>query len=567
MIESIKSRFVLIIILTLSAIYAFLPNLIDTSKHSYLPQKKINYGLDIQGGLHLVMGVDIDGVLRESTGRLATTLSDFLQKEGKPAASVDSKYDSSKDKGAKYSLDVTLKQAADKEAVIKLLQTSYPNLQILDQTDSVLTYIYTTIYLSDLSTRTLDQAIETIRNRIDEFGVAEPSITAQGSDRILVQLPGIEDASKAKDLINRTAKLEFMMVENPQIDLNAIVEDAEKAGNFSLKTLSYSNYVRQLNESIQSKIPKGTMILFAKSQNAENLETAKTPYLLKTDTDLGGDSLKDAFVSYDEYNTPIVSLSFNPVGAARFGDLTGDNIGKQMAIVLDQTVYSAPVIQSRIAGGSAQITMGGTRDAQNNIDEAKSIAVALRAGALPARLEQLEERTIGPSLGADSIAAGKKACLIAALLIVAFMIVYYKGCGVIAVMALALNMFFTLCLLSMLGATLTLPGIAGMALTLGTAIDANVIIFERIKEELAKGASFRKAIADGFQHAFSSIFDSNITTAITCFVLIYYGSGPVRGFAVTLLIGLTTSMFTAIFVSRAVMDLLTVKFGFKKLSI
>ncbi|MCB0348692.1 MAG: protein translocase subunit SecD [Bdellovibrionales bacterium] len=565
--ESIKSRFVLIILLTVSAVYAFLPNLMDTSKHSYLPQKKINYGLDIQGGLHLVMGVDIDGVLREATGRLATTLSDFLQKEGKPVASVDSKYDATKDKGARYTLEVNLKQAGDKEAVTKLLQTSYPNLQVLDQTETQMTYIYTTLYLADLSTRTLDQAIETIRNRIDEFGVAEPSITAQGSDRILVQLPGIEDATKAKDLINRTAKLEFMMVENPSMDLNALVDETEKAGNFSLKTLSYSNYVRQLNDSIQAKIPKGTMVLFGKSQSAENLEVAKTPYLVRTDTNLGGDSLKDAFVSYDQYNTPIVSLSFNPAGAARFGDLTGDNIGKQMAIVLDQTVYSAPVIQSRIAGGSAQITMGGSRDLQKTIDEAKSIAVALRAGALPARLEQLEERTIGPSLGADSIAAGKKASLVAALLIVAFMIVYYKTCGVIAVLALALNMFFTLCLLSLLGATLTLPGIAGMALTLGTAIDANVIIFERIKEELAKGASFRKAISDGFQHAFSSIFDSNITTAITCFVLIYYGSGPVRGFAVTLLIGLTTSMFTAIFVSRAVMDLLTVKFGLKKLSI
>jgi preprotein translocase subunit SecD len=567
MIESIKARMVLIVLVTLAAIFVFLPNLMDTSKYSFLPQTKINYGLDIQGGLHLVMGVDIDGVQREATGRLATTLKDFFAKEGKPVASVESKYDSTQDKNMRYKLLVQLNSAGDKESVAQMLQTSYPNLQVVEQTDTQLTLAYTSIYLNDLSARTLDQAIETIRNRIDEFGVAEPSITAQGTDRILVQLPGVEDASKAKDLINRTAKLEFMMVETATVDLNAIIEEAEKAGNFTFKDMTYSNYVRQLNEAIQTKIPKGTMVLFAKAENAENMETGKIAYLLRTDTNLGGDSLQDAFVSYDEYNTPIVSLNFNPSGSARFADLTGESIGKQMAIVLDQTVYSAPVIQSRIAGGSAQITMGGSRDFQKTIEEAKTIAVALRAGALPARLEQLEERTIGPSLGADSIAAGKKATIVAAILILIFMVVYYKGCGVIASVALALNIFFTLSLLSMLGATLTLPGIAGMALTLGTAIDANVIIFERIKEELARGASFRKAIGDGFYQAFSSIFDSNITTAITCFVLIYYGTGPVRGFAVTLLIGVITSMFTAVFFSRAIMDLMTVKLGFKKISI
>lgn len=567
MIQNLKIRFVIIVLVVITAVLTFLPNVVDVSSMTFLPQQKINYGLDIRGGLHLVMGVDIESVVRESTTRQAGTVAKYLIDEGVPGVKGESIYDKDADTTSKNRILLTFATATDLETAKSLLATNYTNLQVYEEKGLNLIYRYTDFFLQNLNQRTLNQAIEVIRNRIDEFGVAEPSITAQGSDRILVQLPGLEDATKAKALINRTAKLAFMMVDVSDKDINAMITEAEEKGKYSLESMSYSAYVKKLNSDLAGKLPKNTQVLFAKGENAENIATEKIAYLLRTDTNLGGDSLKDAFVSYDQYNNPIVSMSFSPIGAKRFADLTGENVGKQMAIVLDQVVYSAPVIQARIAGGSAQITLGSGRDYQKTIDEAKTISVALRAGALPASLEQLEERTVGPSLGADSIAAGKKASYIAAILVILAMLIYYKSFGVLAVMALGLNIFLVLSLLTTLGATLTLPGIAGIALTIGMAVDANVIIFERIKEELAKGASFKKAVEDGFSHAFSAIFDANLTTAITCVILIIFGSGPVRGFAVTLLIGMATSMFTALFVSRSCLDFLINKLGLKKISI
>jgi preprotein translocase subunit SecD len=378
----------------------------------------------------------------------------------------------------------------------------------------------------------------------------------------LVQLPGIKDASSAKDLINRTARLDFMMVDTEFAEdkLVSLIADAEKVNNLKFGEMKYSQYVDKLNEALKGKIPADTYVYFEKAENATNMDVGRRPYLVKTNEAVAGDKLTNATVGFDNSQmgggAPIVSFSFDAVGARLFGELTQRNIHKPMAIVLDKVVKSAPTIQSAITGGHGQITLGRGRNQNDIIKEAKVIATALRAGALPAALEQVEERTVGPSLGADAIKQGQIGTLIAALAVFIFMFFYYKSFGLIADLSLAFNLLITVAILSALGATLTLPGVAGLALTLGIAVDASVIIFERVKEEMGKGAALPMAIREGYERAFSSIFDANVTSIAVCVVLMYYGTGPVRGFAVTLLTGLVITTFTAVFFTRAVMDLL-----------
>jgi preprotein translocase subunit SecD len=289
------------------------------------------------------------------------------------------------------------------------------------------------------------------------------------------------------------------------------------------------------------------------------MEAARIPYLLKLDEVVTGDRLTNAQVGMDQYGKPIVQFRFDGLGTKSFGDLTRKHTKEQMAIVLDKVVKSAPVINEPITGGSGQITLGGGRDYNASLNEAKLISTALRAGALPATLEQLEERTVGPSLGADAIKKGQVATIAAALLVFVFMAFYYKSFGVIADLSLAFNILIVIAVLSSLGATLTLPGVAGLALTLGISVDANVIIYERVKEEMHKGANLLGAIREGYDRAFSSIFDANVTSIAVCVVLMYYGTGPVRGFAITLLTGLMITTFTAVFFTRALLDLLVGK--------
>lgn len=542
-----------------------MPNLVNFSESSWWPSKqKLNYGLDIQGGLHLVMGVDVDGVVKESTTRMMASIKSDLAKDQVEGGDVKS------EKPEQGEIVITAANAAAKAKVEKILNDKYPTtLQVVGSTDNTITARYFDSYLNDYKNRVIQQAIETIRNRIDEFGVAEPSISQQGSNRILVQLPGMADAEKAKQLINTTAKLDFMIVSNELNgqQLQALIAEAEKAGNYKMQGMKYSEYVTRLNADLKGKLPEKTVIYFEKSENAANMEAGAIPMLLRTDTDLGGGALDDAFVGYDQYGGPQVSLHFNSAGAVKFADLTGASVGKQMAIVLDKVVKSAPSIRDRIAGGQAVITLGGGRDRNKMMDEAKMISTALRAGALPAALEQLEERRVGPTLGADSIHKAKLGAYIGAALIVLFMLIYYKGMGVIANVALIINIVGVFALLTSFGATLTLPGIAAIALTVGFAVDANVLINERIKEELAMGHSLRVAIQEGYHRAMSAILDSNVTTAATAVVLLYFGTGPVRGFAVNLLIGVATTLFANVFVSKVIVDTLIQKYNVKKLSI
>ncbi len=528
------------------------PNFINVDKMWWFTKKKLNFGLDIQGGLHLVMGVDINSAMAESVLRLSNQLkSEFNEKK---IIFQDVKTVSGSQTGE---LDISYLDPSHKAAISKYIEDRYATmLQITGEEGQILKYRYFDSYLTDYKSRVLQQAIETIRNRIDEFGVAEPSISAQGTDHIIIQLPGVTDAEQAKSLINTSAKLDFMMVDNSKKpdELQNMITEAEKKGNYELKGMKYSQYVTKLNEDLKSQLPEKTMVLFEKAPTAATMEAGKMPFLVRTDTGLGGDALDDAFVTFNEYGAPEVSLVFNASGAAKFAELTGQNIGKLMAISLDKVIKSAPSINTKISGGRAVITLGSSRDRQTAMNEAKMIATSLRAGALPATLEQLEERRVGPTLGSDSVGKAKFASLIGALLICIFMLIRYKASGIVAVITLALNVVFSLALLSSLGATLTLPGIAGIALTIGFAVDSNVLIFERIREELHHGASFKGALREGFNRAMSAILDANITTGATAVILLNFGTGPVKGFAVTLLIGIATTLFANVFISKVLMD-------------
>ncbi len=563
--EGLRLRTILAVLGTVLALVWVLPNVVNLGDKWWFSKSRLNYGLDIQGGLHLVMGVDVDGVVNESIQRLSESLKAEFDKDGIIVSSIKPT------PGVLGQMDIAVPNAESKAKVEKFLTDKYSTvLQEFNSTDSVVTTRYFDSYMNDYKNRVIQQAIETIRNRIDEFGVAEPSISQQGPDRILVQLPGMADAERAKELINTTAKLDFMIVSNEKspAELQAMIAETEKAGNYSLATLKYSDYVQRLNKDLKGKLPENTTIFFEKSANAVKMEAGSAPILLRTDTNLDGSALNDAFVSYGQYGDPQVSLNFNTAGSAKFADLTGKNVNKQMAIVLDRVVKSAPNIKDRISGGSAVITLGGGgRDRQHSVDEAKMISTALRAGALPATLEQQEERRVGPTLGADSINSAKWASLIGAGLIILFVLIYYRTMGLISVISLGINILSVFALLTSFGATLTLPGIAAIALTVGFAIDANVLINERIKEELALGHSIRTAIQAGYQHAMSAILDANATTAATALVLLYFGTGPVRGFAVNLLIGVVTTLFANVFVSKVIVDTLIQKFGWKKISV
>lgn len=562
--ENLRLRTWIAGIAILLGVAFIVPNFKDTSSVAWWPAKKLNYGLDIQGGVQLVMGADIESVISTTVVRQTTALKSEFEKEN---ITVKGFATTNASTGA---FEILVNSSSDAKKVEELLAKNHAgSLQVMSSNAEKVEVKYYDAYMLDQKQTIIKQAIETIRNRIDEFGVAEPQITQQGSDRILVQLPGMADAEQAKQLINTTAKLDFMIVnytKTPE-EVRKLVDEAEKAGNYSMKTLKYTEYVAKLNADLKGKIPEKTVVYFEKRDDAKNMEIGSTPLLLETDTDLTGDSLDNAAVSFDQYGAPEVALRFNPAGSIKFGDLTEKNVKKQMAVVLDKVVKTAPTINGKIPNGSAVITLGRGGDRQNIMDEAKLIATSLRAGALPVSLEQLEERRVGPSLGLDALHKARMAALIGAIIIMIFMLVYYKGMGVVTDVTLLLNVFFIFAILGSLGATLTLPGIAGMALTFGFAVDANVLINERIKEEIATGMSIQSAIKEGYSRAMSAIIDSNITTAATACVLLYFGTGPVRGFAVTLLAGLVTTLFANVFISKVIVDNLVYKFGMKKISV
>lgn len=547
------------------AILTILPNFVDLPAGWWFSKEKIVYGLDIQGGAHLVMGVDTKGVVAEKTKRTLRSIEAEMKAKNLPFKSVQLT-----DNNEEIVIDFD-GSVAHKE-VDALLKDEYgTTLQVIENTPTKIRARYFDAKIREYQDQVIHQAIEVIRNRVDEFGVSEPVIAAQGTDRILVQLPGIKDSARAKELIKKTAKLDFQIVDDnfPPEKAAALVKEAEDKGGYSLgkNEITYSQYVKKINQDLAGKLPKDTKVVFEKAPNAVNMENGKIPYVVHTDTDLGGSQLEDASVMPGEYGEPEVVFKLSADGRRQFADITGKNINKRMAVVLDEVVQSAPNIQGRIDSQTARITLGRGRDHQQSMNEANLLATALRAGSLPAALEQLEERTVGPSVGLDAIKQGQHAGAIGILLVFIFMLVYYKGFGAVACLTLFFNLIGLVAFLSALGATLTLPGLAGIVLTIGMAVDANVIIFERVKEEMAKGANLRLAVQDGFAHAFTAIWDANITTAMAGGILIYFGTGSVKGFGVTLLIGIFTSLFTAVMATKVVLDLLIQKLKIKKLPI
>ncbi len=519
---------------------------LETTKFPF--KKKVNLGLDLQGGLYMVYGVDFQKVYKEVLERLVDGLKGEVEKnQGSvqlSAANLEIPEDPKLD--FKFS-------GITSEALRETLKKQYANsLRIVDEKPGVLTLAIGRDYRGSLKENTLNQSLQVIRNRIDEFGVSEPTITTKGDNQVVVELPGVKEVERAKQLVGRTARLEFKMVNDeamPMPQLLALVTQVEKEKGIVYKEgEKYADYLDKLNAELKGKIPENSQVVFER-EAGKNI-----PYLLFSKIELTGNELQDAFVSFDQQNqSPIVSFQLNPRGAGVFEAVTGANIGHRLAIVLDDVIHSAPVIQGKIPGGHGQITLGRAGGDQA-FKEAKDLAIVLRAGALPARLELLEQRVIGPSLGADSIRHGITAGLVGCALVFIFMLGYYRMSGAVAVVSLLFNLMFTFAILIGIDATLTLPGIAGLALTIGMAVDSNVIIFERIRDELLEGKAAVAAIQAGFDKAFSCIFDANITHGIVAIILLNFGSGPIKGFAITLLIGIATTLFCAVTVCKLFFD-------------
>ncbi len=462
--------------------------------------KKISLGLDLQGGLHMLLGVKTEEAVTSKIKSIATSIKYFTDDEDILIDGLSIR---------EKSIVFTVLDKDELPRVDKMLD----EIKGLNITKSDLEYKVeiTSEEVAVTKDLAVAQAVETIRNRLDQFGLAEPTVIRQGETDIVVQLPGIktqEDEKAARELISKPANLELMAI------------DEERADQvYTLSRAQASEY--------------GDIIL-------EDTTDPNKKYLVKEIPILNGSQVVDAQVAFDQGNQPIINFTLNAAGARIFGDFTGKNVGKRLAVVLDGKVYSAPNIRERIGGGSGQISGGFT------VVEAGNVAIALRSGALPAGVTLLEKRSVGPSLGADSIKASTIALVSGFALVFIFMIVYYGYAGIIANVALVTNIFIIVAVMAMFGATLTLPGMAGIVLTVGMAVDANVIIGERIRELLRAGMSIPKAIEDGYSNAMRAILDANITTLLVAVILYAYGTGPIKGFAVTISIGILASMLTAI---------------------
>lgn len=538
--KNIFWRFVIIGITVLLSVVFFLPN---TPVFKYMPQwwkenmpsKGITLGLDLQGGVHLVFEVEGQKAIETTLERIAQSIKDSLAR---------------KKLNAEITRDGLLINITPNIMEIrKAIEEDYPVLEA-KETGAKLVYKLSDKEAARIKDNAADQALETIRNRIDQFGVAEPTIHRQADQEIVVQLPGIKDPKRAIEIIGKTAQLEFKLVDDVApvaAEIPAVIKPDEE---------------EELLKRFAEKIPPDDEVLFERVVNRETGEVTKRPILLKKQALLTGDYLTEAKVNIDQrFNEPYVSITFNAAGAKLFEEITAANVKKRLAIILDGNVYSAPVIQERISGGNAQIT------GRFSMEEAKDLAIVLRAGALPAPLKMIQNVTVGPSLGRDSIEAGKMAGIIGAIIVIAFMIFYYKLSGLIADFALVLNILLLLGAMASLNATLTLPGIAGIILAVGMAVDSNVLMFERMREELRAGKTPRAAVDSGYDKAFWTIFDSHVTTLITAAVLFQFGTGPIKGFAVTLSLGVAINLFTALVGTKSIFDLINSRKEVTKLSI
>ncbi|QSZ41125.1 protein translocase subunit SecD [Sulfurimonas aquatica] len=475
--------------------------------------KKVTLGLDLQGGLHMLLGVKTEEATKSRIKSIAASIKHFSERNDILIDSLTFTEDSVK---------FEVLDSDDNNAINEFLKDIEGSS--ISQEGQIVSLSLTDKEIIRTKAAAVDQAIETIRNRLDQFGLSEPVVARQGEEKILVQLAGIktqEEEQRARELISRAAKLELMAVDE---DRNA----------------------RVYNMSSSDAAAYGDVIL-------PDVKNEQEKYLVREIPILDGGMLTDASMGFDENNRPLINFKLNAEGAEIFGDFTGKSVGKRLAVVLDGKVYSAPNINERIGGGAGQISGNYT------VMEAKDLAIALRSGALLAPIYLMEKRSVGPSLGADSIKASLVALIGGFVLVICFMVFYYRLAGVIANIALVANLFILLAVMSLFGATLTLPGMAGIVLTVGMAVDANVIISERIRELIYEGKSMHKAIEEGYANAMRAILDANITTLIASVVLYAYGTGAIKGFAITMSIGILASMLTAILGTHGIYEMLESK--------
>ena len=490
------------------------------------PREKIHLGLDLQGGLHLVLEVQVDKGIERVLERRADALRRDLVAKGLGVVAVEP--------SGLQGVRMVFNKPTERGAVEEAVRNQDPSGEVRQSSPEIWLYDLSAAELQHMRTSAVDQALEKIRNRIDAFGVSEPSISKQGTQRIVVQLPGLQDTQRAIDLIGKTAQLELKLVHSQPTVPGATP-------------------------------PPGTQFLPLKKKDPRTRQLVDAGgYFVERRAQVTGDMLADARAVPDQSSGQYyVLMRLDNRGKRLFERLTRESVGKALAIVLDDVIFSAPVIQEPIPGGEARITGNFTPE------EARDLAIVLREGALPAPVTIIENRAVGPTLGSDSIAQGVRAAVLGGALVVLFLLVYYRFSGLIANVALLLDLVIVLGVLALpgLGATLTMPGIAGIILTMGMAVDANVLIFERIREELRLGKSVAAAVDAGFDRAFSAILDSNVTNVIAAVVLFQFGTGPVKGFAVTLIIGIAVSMFTAIFVSKTFFETILSMRRVTKLSI
>lgn len=553
--KSIQWRLGLIAALVVLALVFLLPatplydNMPDWWKRK-MPSRGIVLGLDLQGGLHLLFEVEWDKAVELTAERTAGSIRAALEKKDIKAEVVQEGTDIHISPAAEAS-GAGDEAPFNADGVKAIIGDQFPILENVSSLgEEGLIYEIKAEEVRRIKSNSVDQAIETIRNRIDQFGVAEPTIHKQGANEIVVQLPGVKDPKRAIALTTKVALLEFKML------------DEESPVAAELPQTVVAGEEEAILNKFKGKIPEGDEILFGRDVDPVSGRVTKRVYLIKKESLLTGDLLTDARINIDQrFNQPYVSLEFNSQGAVIFERVTGANVNKRFAIILDNNVHSAPVIKERIPGGRAQISGGFT------MEEAKDLSIVLKAGALQAPVKMLQNVTVGPSLGSDSIEAGKVAGIYGMILVIVFMILYYRLSGLIADFALVLNILFLLGSLVWLHATLTLPGIAGVILAIGMAVDSNVLMFERMREELLIGKTPRAAVDSGYDKAFLTIVDSHVTTLITAAVLFQFGTGPIKGFAVTLFLGVAINLFTALVGTKVVFDLLNSRKEVKKLSI
>jgi preprotein translocase subunit SecD len=535
--RSLWYRVLVVVAATVLAILYLLPTAVGSLPEwwgTFLPKQTMRLGLDLQGGMHLVLEVQTEKAIEFSVERTGEDLKRELQTAHVPFSSVQ--------RVGSRSLVVQLAEGANPQDVASLVKERFPVLQREAGQGNTLQLGLIAKEIDRIQEFAVEQSLETVRNRIDQLGLSEPIIQRSGSDGIVVQLPGETDPDRAKSIIGKTALLEFkLLAEGKSLDSILGGEDACR-----LHEPERSQALARAN----ARAGAGLEVLCGLETEPVSGRSRSSAFLLEKRTLMTGEVISDARPRPDT-NVPgnyLVELTFNARGASLFEDITSKNVGRRLAIVLDNTVYSAPRIQERIAGGRAVIT------GNFEIREARDLTIVLRAGALPAPVTIAEERTVGPSLGRDSIRKGTLSFVVGGTMVIVAMLLYYRGAGVIADGALLLHVLYLLAALVAFNATLTLPGIAGIVLTMGMAVDANVLINERVREELRLGKTVRAAIEAGYERALPAIIDTHVTTFLSGLILFQFGSGPVRGFAVTLCVGIVSTLFTAVFCTRIVYD-------------